>query len=95
VGGGACILQQWISRDLFFQIPSNSMMQVETDQEPLYPIAVLIDELKHDDVALRINAIRRLSTIAIALGPDRTRAELIPFLEGVKCHLPFHWCRIH
>ena len=50
--------------------------------ENLYPIAVLIDELKHDDVALRINAVRRLSTIAIALGPGRTRDELIPFLEG-------------
>jgi len=50
--------------------------------EALYPIAVLIDELKHDDVALRLNAIHRLSTIAMALGPDRTRDELIPFLDG-------------
>ena len=31
--------------------------------EGLYPIAVLIDELKHDDVLLRLNSIRRLSTI--------------------------------
>ena len=48
----------------------------------LYPIAVLIDELKHDDVALRLNAIRRLSTIALALGVERTRDELVPFLDG-------------
>ncbi|KHO00825.1 protein phosphatase PP2A regulatory subunit A [Metarhizium album ARSEF 1941] len=47
----------------------------------LYPIAVLIDELKHDDVLLRLNAIRRLSTIALALGAERTRDELIPFLD--------------
>ena len=47
----------------------------------VYPITVLIDELKHDDVTLRINAIRRLSTIALALGPERTREELVPFLE--------------
>ncbi|KAI9363418.1 armadillo-type protein [Zopfochytrium polystomum] len=47
----------------------------------LYPIAVLIDELKHDDVSLRLNAIRRLGTIALALGVDRTRDELIPFLD--------------
>ncbi|RKO96657.1 ARM repeat-containing protein, partial [Caulochytrium protostelioides] len=47
----------------------------------LFPIAILIDELKHDDVALRLNAIRRLSTIALALGPARTRSELIPFLD--------------
>ncbi|KAL5070652.1 hypothetical protein RYX36_021539 [Vicia faba] len=48
--------------------------------EPLYPIAVLIDELKNDDIQLRLNSIRRLSTIARALGEERTRKELIPFL---------------
>ncbi|KAF9946661.1 hypothetical protein BGZ72_000138 [Mortierella alpina] len=47
----------------------------------LYPIAVLIDELRHDDVSLRLNAIKRLSTIALALGPQRARDELIPFLD--------------
>jgi len=69
--------------------------------DELYPIAVLIDELKvcvqerkgvwfylayslkHDDVLLRLNAIHRLSTIALALGPERTRDELIPFLDGM------------
>lgn len=51
----------------------------KTDE--LYPIAVLIDELKHDDVLLRLNAIHRLSTIALALGAERTRVELIPFLD--------------
>lgn len=55
-------------------------MEGHNDDE-LYPIAVLIDELKHDDVLLRLNAIHRLSTIALALGPDRTRDELIPFLD--------------
>lgn len=53
----------------------------DTSEDALYPIAVLIDELKHDDVSLRLNAIRRLSTIALALGPDRTRDELVPFLD--------------
>jgi serine/threonine-protein phosphatase 2A regulatory subunit A len=50
--------------------------------DELYPIAVLIDELKHDDVLLRLNAIHRLNTIALALGAERTRDELIPFLDG-------------
>ncbi|KAI8901382.1 armadillo-type protein [Globomyces pollinis-pini] len=49
--------------------------------DALYPIAVLIDELKHEDIVLRLNAIKRISTIAIALGPERTRTELIPFLD--------------
>ncbi|KND03739.1 protein phosphatase 2A structural subunit TPD3 [Spizellomyces punctatus DAOM BR117] len=56
-------------------------MNPEETDESLYPIAVLIDELKHEDVTLRLGAMRRLSTIALALGPERTREELIPFLE--------------
>jgi len=54
---------------------------MSTMEEPLYPIAVLIDELKNDDIQLRLNSIRRLSTIARALGEERTRKELIPFLS--------------
>lgn len=53
-----------------------------SEEQELYPIAVLADELKHEDVQLRLNAIRNLSTIAIALGPQRTRDELIQFLSG-------------
>ncbi|KAI9736776.1 MAG: Polyamine N-acetyltransferase 1 [Cirrosporium novae-zelandiae] len=56
-------------------------MEQPAENDELYPIAVLIDELKHDDVLLRLNAIHRLSTIALALGADRTRDELIPFLD--------------
>ncbi|QDZ19227.1 ARM repeat domain-containing protein [Chloropicon primus] len=49
--------------------------------EDLYPIAVLIDELKNDDIVIRLNSLRRLTIIAKALGPERTREELIPFLS--------------
>uniref|UniRef100_A0A0K0D3C6 HEAT repeat protein n=1 Tax=Angiostrongylus cantonensis TaxID=6313 RepID=A0A0K0D3C6_ANGCA len=49
-------------------------------EDSLYPIAVLIDELRNEDVHLRLNSIRRLSTIALALGVERTRNELIQFL---------------
>ncbi|UKZ78227.1 hypothetical protein TrVFT333_005962 [Trichoderma virens FT-333] len=57
------------------------MAEAPNANDELYPIAVLIDELKHDDVLLRLNAIHRLSTIALALGAERTRDELIPFLD--------------
>ncbi|KAG5972657.1 hypothetical protein E4U55_000781 [Claviceps digitariae] len=57
------------------------MTDATNANDELYPIAVLIDELKHDDVLLRLNAIHRLSTIALALGAERTRDELIPFLD--------------
>jgi serine/threonine-protein phosphatase 2A regulatory subunit A len=49
-------------------------------QDELYPIAILMDELKSEDVQLRLNAIHRVSTIALALGPQRARDELLPFL---------------
>lgn len=38
------------------------------------------DELKNEDKALRLNSVKRLSTIALALGEERTRQELIPFV---------------
>ena len=49
--------------------------------DALYPISVLIDELKNEDVQIRLNSIRRLSTIALALGQARTRTELVPFMS--------------
>ena len=49
--------------------------------DSLYPVAILIDELKNEDMKLRLNSVRRLSTIAVALGVERTRNELIPFLN--------------
>lgn len=57
-------------------------MEQDTDDK-LYPLALLIDELKHDDVAVRLNAMNELPTISQALGIDRTRSELVPFLEEV------------
>ena len=56
--------------------------QAQEGDTSLYPVAILIDELKNDDIQLRLNSIRRLSTIAVALGVERTRDELIPFLNG-------------
>ncbi|KAM1054067.1 hypothetical protein FF1_001502 [Malus domestica] len=49
--------------------------------ETLYSIAVLIDELKNEDIKLHLNSIRRISTIARALGEEMTKKELIPFLS--------------
>jgi len=51
--------------------------------ESYEPIAVLIDELKNEEVEIRLNSVRRLGTIAVALGLDRTRNELIPFLTDL------------
>lgn len=42
------------------------------------------DELRDDDIALKLNSIRRLGTIALALGDERTRSELLPYLLESK-----------
>lgn len=49
----------------------------------VYPLAILIDELKHDDIATRVAAMKRLPTVALALGEERSRDELVPFLLDV------------
>ena len=52
----------------------------EFQDESLYPIAVLIDELRVEDVQIRLKAVEKLKLIAKTLGPDRTRDELLPFI---------------
>lgn len=42
----------------------------------------LLEDLKSSDQKVKINAIRGLNIIAFALGKDRTRLELLPFLTG-------------
>lgn len=49
----------------------------------LYPVAVLIDELRHDDLQSRMHSIKHLRTIATALGAERAREELVPFLQEI------------
>lgn len=56
---------------------------METMNDDFYPLALLMDELKHDDVSNRVEAMKKLSDIAIALGPERTLNELLPFLADV------------
>lgn len=56
---------------------------MENMSEDLYPLALLMDELKHDDISNRIEAMKKLDTIAIALGPERTVNELLLFLNEV------------
>lgn len=51
-----------------------------TNQQNLYPIAVLIDELRAEEQKKRVKAVTSLSTICVALGPERTRSELLPYI---------------
>jgi hypothetical protein len=70
---------------------ANRTMDVEMgdSEEALAPIKILIDELRNDDAQMRLKSIRRLSTIATALGPERTRGELVPYLNGAILCIQF------
>ena len=54
---------------------------MDEDDQSLHPIQILIDELKNDDLELRLNSMRSLGKIAEALGQERTKVELVPFLS--------------
>lgn len=45
-------------------------------------ISILVEELKNENIQSRINAIRRIQTIAKSLGPEKTRAKLLAVLQG-------------
>jgi hypothetical protein len=49
----------------------------------LSPVGVLIDELKSEDPKRRMNSVKNFTTIASAIGPERTRSELLPFVSGM------------
>lgn len=48
--------------------------------DDLHPINVLTEELRNEDVQARLKSITKLSTIALALGSERTRNDLLPFI---------------
>lgn len=63
-------------------VPTTEFMDEDTPSVETNNVANLIDELKHEDVTHRLNSIKKLNVISTALGPERTRTELIPFLQG-------------
>jgi serine/threonine-protein phosphatase 2A regulatory subunit A len=46
----------------------------------MYGIAMLIEQLRTEDSQQRLASVRQLSSIAKALGEERSREELVPFL---------------
>ncbi|KAI9917001.1 hypothetical protein PsorP6_017192 [Peronosclerospora sorghi] len=50
-------------------------------EDEVYPMTLLTEELKSDEFENRIKAMRRLRTVAQALGPERASSDLIPFLR--------------
>lgn len=71
-----------IGNFLFCVLYGNLHIFLESSSE-LHPVAEILDNLKNDDLALRLGALKRLSTIALALGPERTSNDLVPFLAAL------------
>uniref|UniRef100_A0A6T8EM82 Phosphatase PP2A regulatory subunit A/Splicing factor 3B subunit 1-like HEAT repeat domain-containing protein n=1 Tax=Cryptomonas curvata TaxID=233186 RepID=A0A6T8EM82_9CRYP len=47
----------------------------------LDPFGLLVEELKSDEIQDQLAAAKRLNTIALNMGPDRCRSQLLPFLR--------------
>lgn len=54
-----------------------SAVEEEDDEDALDTI----EKLRSDELSSRVEAARKLPSIALALGPERTRDELLPFLS--------------
>lgn len=63
------------------EIDPPSFKESNDFDESLFPLTVLSEELKTDDPQLRLNAISRISNIALTLGPIKTRNELLTFID--------------
>lgn len=50
----------------------------------MQPVALLVDQLRSEETACRVEAMKKISTIALALGQERTRTEFIPFIESIN-----------
>ncbi len=50
--------------------------------ENINPIELLKEEMDHDDLAIRVNAIHRLRTIIVLTGGEAFKNQILPYLEG-------------
>lgn len=54
--------------------------------EAVNPTDLFKEELDHDDIAIRVNAVHRLKTVVTLIGGENFKNQLLPYLEGF---LPF------
>lgn len=47
---------------------------------------LLKEELSNDEIPHKVNAIHRLSTVILAIGPTQTHDKLIPFIDCTSTH---------
>lgn len=54
----------------------------------------LIEDLKSQEIKTKIDAIKSLQGISFALGRERTRKELLPFLKSISIYNTLYHIKI-
>ncbi len=62
--------------------------------EDINALDLLQEEMKTDEIHLKVNAIHRMKTVILSIGTDDTNKKLIEYLEG-KCTHCVISCRPH
>ena len=50
--------------------------------ESINALDLLKDEMTTEEVHLKVNAIHRMKTVVLSIGPNLTTEKLIPYLDG-------------
>jgi serine/threonine-protein phosphatase 2A regulatory subunit A len=51
--------------------------------EEINALELLQEEMKTDEVNLKVNAIHRMKTVILSIGPEQTKDKLVDYLEGL------------
>ena len=62
---------------MIFYIPCLDILLAD-----IYPLTLLKESFRSEETEIRLRSIHRLLSVAVALGPEKSRQELLPFLLG-------------
>jgi len=57
-----------------------SIKQLVTMAEPVNALALIKEEMQTEEIHLKVNAIHRLKTVILTIGPEQVNSQLIPYL---------------
>jgi len=67
-----------------------SLPQGVDELNSMGPLELFQSQLEHGSTEAKVDAMKRLSVVAFALGPDKTQSELLPYLTNVATKQPPH-----
>lgn len=72
-----------VSLALHLSVDHGILLKHADDLEGTSPLQLLRDDFESSDQEIRLKALKRVKLVADVLGPEVTRSELIPFIDGV------------